>query len=90
MVPAVTVQTQRLQLDAAGPNLIHIMFAREFCSFDSDCQHLKIKSMGLAVRWLRHCASTAGGTGSIPSQGAKILCAAQRGQKIEKKLRACT
>ena len=35
----------------------------------------------LAVQWLRLCASTAGGTGSIPGQRAKILHAVQCGQK---------
>ena len=33
-----------------------------------------------AVQWLRLCASMAGGTGSIPSQGTKILHAIQCGQ----------
>ena len=37
------------------------------------------------VQWLRLCASTAGGTGLIPAQGAKVLCAAWCGQKIKKK-----
>ena len=31
------------------------------------------KGTSLAVQWLRLCASTAGGTGSIPGQGTKIL-----------------
>ena len=36
----------------------------------------------LAVQWLlRHRASTAGGTGSIPGQGTKILHAAWYGRK---------
>ena len=40
----------------------------------------------LVVHWLRLCAPTAGGTGSIPGRGTKILHAAQRGQtKIKKK-----
>ena len=38
-----------------------------------------------AVQWLRFCASTAGGAGSIPGRGTKIPHAAQHGQKIKKK-----
>ena len=38
----------------------------------------------LAVQWLRLHASTARGTGSIPSWGIKILHAAWRGQKKKK------
>ena len=37
------------------------------------------------VQWLRLCASTAGGTGSIPGRGTKIPHAVQRGQKKKKK-----
>ena len=33
------------------------------------------------VQWLGHCASIAGGTGSIPGQGTKILYAMWHGQK---------
>ena len=39
----------------------------------------------LAVQWLRIHASTAGGTGSIPGQGTKILNALQCGQKKKEK-----
>ena len=39
----------------------------------------------LAVQWLRLCASTAGGTGSIPVQGTKILHARAVQQKKKKK-----
>ena len=35
----------------------------------------------LAVQWLRLCASTARGTGSITGQGTKISHAMQRGLK---------
>ena len=35
----------------------------------------------LAVQWLRHWASNAGGASSNPSQGTKIPHAMQRGQK---------
>ena len=35
----------------------------------------------LAVQWLRLCASTAGGAGSIPGQGSKILHASWCSQK---------
>ena len=38
----------------------------------------------LAVQWLRLCASSAGGMGSIPGQGTKIPHATQRGKKTEK------
>ena len=37
----------------------------------------------LAVQWLRLPASTAGGTGSIPGRGTKILHATQPCQKIK-------
>jgi len=33
------------------------------------------------VQWLRLCASTVGGMGSIPGQGTTILSAAWHGQK---------
>ena len=36
----------------------------------------------LAVQWLRHFPSTAGGTGLIPGQGTKISHAAWYGQKL--------
>ena len=39
----------------------------------------------LAVQWLGFCASTAGGTGSIPGWGTKILQAERHGQKKKKK-----
>ena len=39
----------------------------------------------LAVQWLGLCASTAGGTGSIPGQGTKIAHSAWRGQKKKRK-----
>ena len=35
----------------------------------------------LAVQWLRLCASTAEGTGSIPGQGTKIPHATEHSQK---------
>ena len=37
------------------------------------------------VQWLRLYASTAGGAGSVPGQGTKILHAAQRGQKKDRR-----
>ena len=37
------------------------------------------------VQWLGLCASTAGGTGSIPGWGSKILHAAWHGQKNKRK-----
>ena len=36
------------------------------------------------VCWLRFHTSTAGGVGSIPGQGNKILQAMQRGQEIKR------
>ena len=39
----------------------------------------------LAVQWLRLCGPNAGGPGSIPGRGTKILHAARRGQKKKKK-----
>ena len=36
------------------------------------------------VQWLRLRASTAGGAGSIPGRGTKILKAAQQGQELKK------
>ena len=39
------------------------------------------------VEWFRGCASTAGGMGSVPGQGIKILYAAQRSHKKENKLK---
>ena len=39
----------------------------------------------LAFQWLRLCASTAGGAGSIPGQGTKILHAVQSNTKKKKK-----
>ena len=38
----------------------------------------------LAVQWLRLHAPSAGGTGSIPGRGSKILCAEGHGQKKNK------
>ena len=37
------------------------------------------------AQWLRLCASNAGGAGSIPSQGAKILHVTWHGQKYKRK-----
>ena len=39
----------------------------------------------LAVQWLRLHASTAGGVGSIPGQGTKILHAASLDQRVRKR-----
>ena len=39
----------------------------------------------LVVLWLRLCASTAGGVGSIPGPGAKILRASRHNRKKKKK-----
>ena len=38
------------------------------------------------VQWLRLLVSTAGGTGSISSWGAKILHTAQHGKKRKKRM----
>ena len=47
------------------------------------CSHITKKNWGtsLAVQWLRLHASTAGGAGSIPGGGTKILHAVWCGQK---------
>ena len=37
-----------------------------------------------AVRWLRLCASTAGGAGLIPGRGTKIPLAKRHSQKVQK------
>ena len=42
---------------------------------------LSERGTSLVVQWLRLYASTAGGTGSIPCQGTKILHVACQGQK---------
>ena len=42
------------------------------------------RGASLVVQWLRLEASNAGGMGSIPAQGTKILHATQHGQKINK------
>ena len=39
--------------------------------------------MSLAVQWLRLCASSAGGAGSIPGRGTKIPHAVQHGQILK-------
>ena len=44
----------------------------------------------LAIQWLRLCASNAGGTGSIPGQGTKILCAMRHNQKMKQQKKAAT
>ena len=44
----------------------------------------------LVVQWLRLCASTAGGIGSIPGWGTKIWHAVQSGQKEKEKKRKIT
>ena len=57
---------------------------------DTVWSHLYVESKkvnfgtSLAVQWLRLRASTAGGLGSIPGWGAKILHAVHRGQKKKK------
>ena len=45
---------------------------------------LVIFGTSLAVQWLRLHTPSAGGTGSIPDQGTKILHAARRDQKKKK------
>ena len=42
-------------------------------------KYLKWSEVSLAVQWLRLCASTAGGMGSIPGWGIKIPCAMECG-----------
>ena len=52
-------------------------------------QNVQIKrwqqGTSLAVQWLRRCASTAGGTGSIPGWGTKIPHTADQPKKPNKK-----
>ena len=45
----------------------------------------KILGTSLVIQWLRLFTSTAGGAGSIPGQGTKILHAVQHGQEIKRK-----
>ena len=45
------------------------------------CKDWMKSGNSLAVQWLGLCASTAGGTGSIPSQGTKVPHAAQCSHK---------
>ena len=40
--------------------------------------------ISLVDRWLRLCASTTGGTGSIPGPGTKIPLAKRHSQKVQK------
>ena len=49
-------------------------------------QKIKKNGSSLAVQLLRLCASTAGGVGSIPGRGTKILHAKKCGQKIKIKI----
>ena len=53
---------------------------RNIFSHRSESSKSKNQGTSLAVQWLGLCASTAGGTGSIPGQGTKILQASQCGQ----------
>ena len=57
------------------------------CTYYHRNGHLKMVKMGtsLAVQWLGLHASTAGGPGSIPDRGTKILQAAWHCQKNFKK-----
>ena len=62
------------------------------CSQEGDLRLIRktLPGTSLAVQWLRLCASTAGGMGSIPGWGTKIPHAAQYGQKEKrKKKRLC-
>ena len=47
------------------------------------------RGTSLVVRWLRLCAPTAGGTGSISGGGTKIPHAAYRGQRNKTKPAVC-
>ena len=49
-------------------------------SFKCCCLNERKEGISLVVQWSRLQASTAGGTGSIPGQGIKILHATQSGQ----------
>ena len=60
------------------------MLAEEMGGANCYLNSLKIGTF-LAVQWLGRCASTAGGMGSMPGRGTKILQAKQRGLKNLKK-----
>ena len=54
----------------------------QLCLADNGIRHRSERSgTSLAVQWLRLCTSSAGGAGSIPGQGTRILHAAWYGQK---------
>ena len=59
-------------------------------------QNFKGAGTSLVVQWLKLCTFTAGGTGSIPSQGTVILQASWCSQKLKRKslcscaLKICT
>ena len=44
----------------------------------------RVLGTSLAVQWLRPCATTVGGLGSIPGRGTKILDVAQCGKRQDK------
>ena len=55
----------------------------ELVMLSQACSPLKENGIPLAVQWLGHCASTAGGTGSVPGWVTKIPQATWHSQKIK-------
>ena len=56
----------------------------------TQCNYKMILGTSLVAHWLKLWASSAGGTGSIPGRGTKILYAGWCGQKNNKKRRRIT
>ena len=48
-------------------------------------QRMLSQGTSLVVQWLRRCAPSAGGVGSIPGQGAEIPHSTKCGRKVKKK-----
>ena len=59
------------QREKLSPSIVAEAETTKFCCIPAP---LKLLALGasLAVQWLRLCASTAGGMGSIPGPGTKI------------------
>ena len=57
-----------------------VVVAVQFFNFSESPHDKRLSRNSLVVQWLGLCASTAGGTGSLPGWGTKILHAAQCGE----------
>lgn len=66
-----------------------IFFFVILCIFSTVWKLKRITGTSLAVRWLRLCISTAGGTGSVPSQGTNIPHVAQDSPPPKKCITTC-